>query len=371
MSIGGNKGQSETGSTTTIDPGLRAFTEQGMDMAESLRRNVPGTPEFYTGDGVADMNAGQTALLSQMGQRSQGSATEGAFNQYLQNQMGQDFSGQGNQAFDAASQMAQGGQQGMNTLAGIAGGQPGLGQMSQYASGSDPAQSALNQTLSGTTNPLVSQMFQQASGDLAEQFQESTMPGINATFGGAGRTGSGAHQGTVGNAAGELADAQAGLAAQMFGGAAESALNRQQQGLSNELQRRQLGANMWEGGQNRALSAAQSMTGAGSSGIGQMGSLYGTNLGNQQGAAGMTGMANQMDWNNLQQGLGAADRFQQQQQAEIDFDRQRFEHEAGRDIADWERQMGALQGTQGAANPLMAAISTTGTEQSRGKGFGK
>ena len=87
----------------------------------------------------------------------------------------------------------------------------------------DPvAQMALAQTASGQmlgSNPFLDQMYGAAAGHVTDQWQNQIMPGINATFGGAGRTGGGIHGLTMTDAAGQVGDTLADLGAEMYGGA--------------------------------------------------------------------------------------------------------------------------------------------------------
>lgn len=273
--------------TTRVDPRVAAYMEPLMNQMSALAMNAPGTPGFFPGDIYQNLLPEQQAALDQMLARGQGSALEGAASGALQQQLTPE-------QFEQYQQML-----------GAGGG-------------------ALMQQASGQVNPLTSQMFQQAAGDLSEQFRESVIPGINAGFAQAGRTGSGLQQEALTNAAGELADAQAGLAAQMFGQASESALARQ-------------------------LAAGQALTGAGFQGQGLM-----------QGAAGLAPAMSALDWQNLQNMLGAGTMRQQDLQGTIDAERERYEYEASRPLMDWQRQMAALGGAVGMTTPFAGAGRTEG-----------
>lgn len=96
----------------------------------------------------------------------------------------------------------------------------------------DAARQQLEQTASGEflgSNPFLDDLFNTAASRVTEQFQQSVLPGINATFGGAGRTGSGIHGEVVSQAAGELGQNLSGLAANIFAPAFESERGRQMQ----------------------------------------------------------------------------------------------------------------------------------------------
>lgn len=369
----GGSGQHQWGTQETqrdIDPRLREFTERGMDIAERLRSAVPRTPAFFGGDGVADITQGQQDALGAIQRQAGAGAAERGLNSYLQGMLGQDLSGLSGHAQRAAGVLANAGSGGVSVMDNLARNQMGLAEGAQYAMGGGAAQRALNQSLSGQINPLTGQAVRDAQSDLAEKFQEGTAGQINAAFGGAGRTGSGAHARAMTDAAGELADAQGSIAAQMYNQAAEGALGRQQQALGNELARRGLGANLYQGDRGIAAQAGQGMLGAGAQGVGALNQLYGMQGGFQQGAAGMVPQYEQMRMNQLQAGLGAADRYQGQAQREIDFERQRYEHNANRAIADHQRQLNALNATGSAGNNLLAA-GTSRTEQEQSQTGGR
>ena len=86
--------------------------------------------------------------------------------------------------------------------------------------------------LGGGVNPYVDQAFDRASQRLSNTFNENVLPGVNATFGGAGRTGSPAHERTVDQANRTFGESQADLAAQIYAPAYEADQNRRQQGAA-------------------------------------------------------------------------------------------------------------------------------------------
>lgn len=116
------------------------------------------------------------------------------------------------------------------------------------------AGSTLTDTAKGdflNANPYLDQMYGQAAKNLTQQFNEGVMPGINATFGSAGRTGSGAHALATGRAVGELSDSLGTMAANLYGGNYQSERDRMMSassGLTNvgqaDLDQRFRGANL-------------------------------------------------------------------------------------------------------------------------------
>lgn len=112
------------------------------------------------------------------------------------------------------------------------------------------ARNALAGTASGDLlggNPYLDAMYDRAAGRVTDQFNNEIMPGLNATFGSAGRTGGGIHALMAGEAAGQLTDSLGDMAASVYGNAYESERGRQMDAAS------QLGQlSLAEGGQNLA-----------------------------------------------------------------------------------------------------------------------
>lgn len=80
----------------------------------------------------------------------------------------------------------------------------------------------LDNTLSGnflspTTNPYLSQTYQQAAGELTDTFTNQVLPALSAQFGSAGGSGSQIQGQIATNAAGKLADSLAKLQTNLYG----------------------------------------------------------------------------------------------------------------------------------------------------------
>ena len=95
------------------------------------------------------------------------------------------------------------------------------------------AENAFNQNLTQTlkgdflnSNPYLDATFDKASGRVTENFTDAVMPGINATFGSGGRTGSGLHTQAIGDAQDELGNDLSGLATDIYGGNYQQERNR-------------------------------------------------------------------------------------------------------------------------------------------------
>jgi hypothetical protein len=254
---------------------------------------VPNTPEFYPLSTVAGMDPRRGAALQGLFERGMGgSPEEQQLSDFLSSQLG------------------------------------GGGATGGLLSGLGVGQDALGQAASGQINPLVGEAFRSAAGDLTEAFNEQVVPGINATFASAGRSGSGLQADALGNAAGELSDTLGSMAADMYGGAAESALERQ-------------------------LAAG---------GLLQQGGLGGLNQ--QLAAAGLVPESAALDYAGLDAALGAGQGFEDYAQRLIDAGRERYEYNASRPLQDYQRNLDALGQYIGLTGPLQG----TGTTTSSGSG---
>lgn len=147
----------------------------------------------------------------------------------------------------------------------------------QAIGGLAPGMQSLQQFASGQfTNPTQNPVYQAMSRDMVRDFDENTLPGIDAAFSAAGRSPSGLQALAHGRAAEGLSEAQAQLAGQIY----------------NQERQRQLGA------------AGQLQQG-GLAGIGAMGNLYGQVTGDMRGAASMIPGMYGMGLQGYQAALGA------------------------------------------------------------------
>lgn len=205
------------GSTTTVqqaDPwsGQQPYLQRGYQYAQ---QNYNNPAQYYPNATYVPFSSQTENALGMAENRAMGSPLEGRMNTWLGNTLGRG---------------------GMGTM-----------QLAQTANGN-----YLN------ANPYVDAMFGEASRGVTDQFNEAVMPSLNATFGGAGRTGSGAHALSAGRAAGDLSDSLAGMASNIYGG--------------NYMNERGL-----------QMDAARALGGLGTT------------------ASGMVPTASQMDWNNIAQ----------------------------------------------------------------------
>jgi len=169
--MGGKSGGDST-TTQKADPwsGQQPYLNYGFQQAQNLYNS--GGPQFYPGRTYTPFSGQTEQALGMAENRSMGSPNEAALNNYLGQSMGGQF---------------------------------------------------LN------SNPYLDAMYGNAARGVTKSFNESVMPGINATFGGAGRTGSNMHGQTVANAAGQLGDSLSGMAANLYGGNYDAERSRMQQ----------------------------------------------------------------------------------------------------------------------------------------------
>ncbi len=261
--------------------GQQPFLTDVFSQAQGLYNQ--GTPGYYPGQTYTNFNDIQQQAMGQTLNQAQGTPQQQQLGDYISQSLGQpqfDLSNAGMQA-NAAAGGVQAGQQGLAQAGGpgigaasrfaqggsnpfsanlqanqgygspqdaqsfIGGPQGNYDPFSQFAqqstqpgqslgqsigqaqdaagSGVDPtAANALQQTARGDFvggNPFLDDQFDQATRRVREQFQDTVTPGINATFGSAGRTGSGIHQEALSDAAGELGDTLGGVASDIYGNA--------------------------------------------------------------------------------------------------------------------------------------------------------
>lgn len=434
MSGGGSASSSRSRQESESSPwiGQQPFLTDVFGQAQSLYNRGPAP--YYPGQTYADFNDIQQGAMGATLNRAQGSPQEGMLGGYLMNQLGQPQINLGS-AGAASQQVAGGVGAGQQMLAGAGG--PGIGAASRFAGrgsnpfqgpqdvanfigsqvgGNDPysqaaqqlgnaqsagiAQSALGQTARGDFiggNPYLDAQFDQASRRVSEQFQDTVAPTINATFGAAGRTGSGIHQEMLGDAAGELGDTLGGLGADIYGnayareranqlqagqqlgslglgaaglgsdmqlGRAGQALDAYQFGQDNALGQNALAADIYNQGQNRQMQAGDSLLRTGLDGAGQLGDLY-SRIGNQQqGAAGLVPTLTALQYGNIDRAQDVGDRVQGQTQNAINDDLNRFNYEATAD------QNLLNQYAQIIMQQQLNQSSSSGRSNSKSGGFG-
>lgn len=365
-----------------------------------------GGPEYYGGETVAPLSdVTQYGMGAMAARGAQGSQSEAAMNQYLQSALGttggpSSWTSQGSAGaldpsrvggyadmFNAPVAGDQAVIRGITgdisdpartALTGAATGgiDPAARSMISSAGSSgisDPVRSQLEATARGdyiNANPHLNSTYDNAARKVTENFNDTVMPGINATFGAGGRTGSALHEMAVGDASGQLTDSLAGLSADIFG--ADYAAERGRQldatgtlgGFDLAGGDQSIAAGSALGGldlNSRGISvdAGRSLGGLDQSGdaiqLDARSRVMGDNLartdaafgnffnqqGNEldffgreaglasserQGAASMVPGASQLDYNNIQAMVDAGQMTDDQAQRLIDEERQRFDY---------------------------------------------
>lgn len=234
-----------------------------------------GTPQsYFPGQTVAGFAPAQEIALGLTQQRALGgNPAQNALGGYLAGQLQQPGVGVA-PAVEASGQLAGAAGAGLTGLQGLAGGGP---------------------------NPYLDQMFQAGTRALNRNFQESVVPSLNATFGGAGRTGGGLHQQSLTDAGQRHQETVGDFAANLYGG-------------------------QYQADQNRRLAASQGLIGAAGTGIGGLANLYGQQTAAQQGAAGLVPSLSNLEYQDLDRlfGAGAQQRGLAQQQIQDQVNRFNF-----------------------------------------------
>lgn len=137
-------------------------------------------------------------------------------------------------------------QMGFDMLMNRAGGTVGQEMMGGYlgqsmANNGTPQMAATSQGAFLGSNPYLDQVYDKGAGQIMDQYQQEIMPGLNATFGGAGRANSGMHQLYAGEAAGEAMDSLGNLSASIYAPAYEAERDRMMQ-ASSGLNQQAMGA---------------------------------------------------------------------------------------------------------------------------------
>ena len=306
-------GGGNTNTVQTADPwtGQQPHLRNIFGIGE---RNFNNPPGFYPNATYVPFSQQSEQALGMAQNRAMGgSPVEGAMQNWVTNTL-----------------YNPGGGQTQNYLQGL------MGQPPSFFGGNTPglAQQNINQTLGGgflNSNPYLDDVFRDATRNVKDSFSESVMPAINATFGGAGRTGSGTHGLTVGRAAGDLGDALAGMGANLYGGNYQQERGRQMQALG-------LGSQDYQFGQNLGLGAA----GEAQRGMGILGSL-------QQGAAGLAPTAAGLDWQNIDRLRGVGSQVEGMAGNALSDQMNRFNFYQNRPDDALARYVAAVQGNYGSA----------------------
>lgn len=290
--MGGSRG----GGTQSTTPwsGQQPYLTDIMGEAQNMFNQGIGQ-NYYPGQTVAPFSPQTQAGMDLMTQRALvGSPQQDQLGNYISQAMGQPNIDTGSivgGAYDALSGMGtaqdmlsslygMGGMQsfvgGGNPYAGIPdsglgeaqgiAGSAGMGSLPTMQPLDPTAQAQLSQTAQGDflgSNPYLDDMYQNAASRVQENFMDTVMPGINATFGGAGRTGSNIHQEMALDAADELGESLSGLASDIYAPAYETERDRQLQAAGQlgqfGLTGTNLAADFFNQAMNRQLGAGQAL----------------------------------------------------------------------------------------------------------------
>ncbi len=355
--MGGSRDQTSTQESTPWE-GQQPFLEDLFSQGQQLYQQGP--QQYYPGQTVAPFSPQTMMGMDLMTQRALGgSPQQSMFGNYLMNQLGQQnidpnaLYGYGNQAMGGIAP-------GQNMMMGagadpLAGGVPNLSGGSgeaQPLSGSLPQLSAgqLGTTAQGGylgSNPYLDQMFDTAAGRAGEAFNEQTMPGIQATFGGAGRTGGGIQQQVGQNAARQFGRDLQGMASDIYAPAYESERDRQ-------IQAAQAGGTYDLGSRGLLGQMGQGLGQLGMQGMGHMGDLYGNIAQNQFRAGSLMPSYNDMQYGDIQRLLGVGGMMEDQTQRLMGANQDRWNFGQG---APW-------QNLQNYANTIYGLPGGYGTQTS-------
>src|SRR5882672_156321 len=299
MSMGGGQSSNQT-TTTTPWSAQQPYLQSGFGEAQKIYDQGPA--QFFPGQTFVNPSGATTAGLSAEQQRaSQGSDVTRNASGYASGVLG------GNSG---------------NPYAPVLG--MGAGSLAQTASGAN------------FNNPYLDQTFNQAAGAVTRNFNNDILPGISAQFGANGRAGSSLQGQVSTDAAHNVTDSLATLAANIYGG------NYQQE-------------------RDRQLQAGQGLTTAGTN-------LYNTGV-NQQtatlGLAPQTAGAEYTDASKLQEVGKTQEGFAQQQlQDAIN----RFNFGQTNKLSSLQDYMSLIQGNYGGTSVSRGSTSSGGSSAASGIG---
>jgi hypothetical protein len=206
--------------------------------------------------------------------------------------------------------------------------------------GSQLGMAGLSPTVQGqflNSNPYLDNMFNAASRSVGQQYSNTVMPGINATFGSGGRTGSNAHQTALDTANQSYTNNLTDMASNIYG-------NNYANERTNQLNAANQYANL---GQN----LAQQYSNLGGSQFNQQ--LAGANLGMQLG---------QQDWNNIDRLGYIGQQVEGQGQKVLDDYMNRFNYYQNRPEQNLQNYIGFLNGNPG-SNASQTNVDTENGSQ--------
>ena len=313
--MGGKSGGGDTTTKTEPWSGQQPYLTAGFQQAQNLLNS--GGPEYYPNATYTPFSP-QTQMALNLGENRALFGSE--FDQPAGNVAMQAM--QGNSPYTQAGlQSLWGGSLGMQQLAGTANG--------QY----------LN------ANPYLDNMFGAAARATNTQYNNQVMPGVNATFGSGGRTGSNAHQTALDMANQNYNNSMSDMAANIYGN-----------NYANERTNQLNAANQYA---NLGQSLAQGYNALGNTQFGQQ--YTAANLGMDLG---------QQDYANIDRLAAVGQQVEGQGQKVLDDYMNRFNFYQNAPEQNLQRYMGFLSGTPG-ANAQTSATNVNTDDGSAAGDFAK
>lgn len=287
--MGGKSGGGDTTTKTEPWSGQQPYLTAGFQQAQNLLNF--GGPEYYPNATYTPFSP-QTQMALNLGENRALFGSE--FDQPAGNVAMQAM--QGNSPYTQAGlQSLWGGSLGMQQLAGTANG--------QY----------LN------ANPYLDNMFGAAARATNTQYNNQVMPGVNATFGSGGRTGSNAHQTALDMANQNYNNSMSDMAANIYG-------------------------NNYQSERDRQLSASTGLGSLGTALASGYGSLGNQNYSQQMGGAALGQQLAANDWQNIGQLANIGQQVEGQSQNVLNDYMNRFNYYQNRPEQNLQNYVAAING---------------------------
>jgi hypothetical protein len=294
-----------------------------------------GGPSYYPGQTYVPFSDQTQRSMQATEMRAGGSPNEAGLNDYIRRTMGQPgvdptLAARGADAFTSGIPGS------MNML--TAGGNPYETDVYGRSGLANLAGTARGDYLN--SNPYLDATFNAAARPVSENFTNTVIPGINAAFGAASRTGSGIQGEYLGDAAGQYGKSLSDLATNIYGGNYQSERDRQLSASGT------LGG-LYDAGRNRQVQAGGVAGNLGLGGINATTGLFDSISGDRARAAGMVPTASALDWANIDRLTGVGSAIERKGQMGIDDARARYEFDQNSPWANLQRYAGVIFGSPG------------------------
>lgn len=234
---------------------------------------------------------------------------------------------------------------------------PSMGDAQSFANPGNinQARQSVNGMVAGGQNPFLDRMYDSAARRVTENFTDTVMPSLNASFAASGGRNSGIRREMALDASDELGQNLSDLAGNMYGNAYESDASRRLQGagllMGDNLQRLGLGADIYNRGGDRGIAAANAATG-----------LLGTRHGAASEAARLAPDASNRDYFDIAQLGQVGDMVEDRSSQIIQDAMDRWNHYQYQPEDRLAQYIAAIQGNYG-------GTTRSGTLQSTGAGL--